>query len=87
MKKIRKPNIAKTLLNNSISAMFSAIEIHNKPNISYRYPTVTILILNSWELVLKSYIYKVQKDKKIILKSKKTNRYPSLQHAINKVLI
>jgi hypothetical protein len=66
----RKPNIAETLLKNSISAMFSAIEIHNKPNISYRYPTVTILILNSWELLLKSYIYKVLKEKNIIKKDK-----------------
>ncbi|MDQ7008699.1 MAG: DUF3644 domain-containing protein [Candidatus Gracilibacteria bacterium] len=83
----RKPNIADTLLKNSISAIFSAIEIHNKPNISYRYPTVTILILNSWELLLKSYIYKVKKDKTIIKIQKGNGRYPSLQHCINKIFI
>ncbi len=52
MKK-RRPNIAKTLFKNSMSAMFSAIEIHNKPYFEYRYPVVVILILNSWELILK----------------------------------
>ncbi len=44
------------LLDNSIVAFFSAIEIHNKPKISYRYETTVILLLNAWELVLKAYI-------------------------------
>lgn len=67
MKKKRKPNVAKTLLNNWISALFCAIEIHNKPKIEYRYPNVVIILLNSWELILKSYLYKI-KNKKDILK-------------------
>lgn len=83
----RKPNIAETLLKNSISAIFSAIELHNKPNFSYRYPTVTILILNSWELLLKSYLYKNCKEKNIIRIHKWNGRYPSLQHCINRIFI
>lgn len=57
MKKRRSP-IARNLLKNSIAGMFSAIEVHNKPLIAYRYETVVLLVLNSWELALKAYIYK-----------------------------
>lgn len=53
------------LLKNSIAAYFAAIEIHNKPNISYRYETVTLLMMNAWELLLKAYIRKHIKDKSI----------------------
>ena len=66
MKKKRRPNVAKTLINNWISALFCAIEIHNKPKIEYRYPNVVILLLNAWELILKAYIYKILKNKKIL---------------------
>lgn len=68
MKKKRKPNVAKTLLSNWISALFCAIEIHNKPKIDYRYPNVVIILLNSWELILKSYLYKIKKKKNILNK-------------------
>lgn len=57
--------IQSNLLKNSIAAYFSAIEIHNKPNISYRYETVTLLMLNAWELVLKAFIRKHIKGKDI----------------------
>ncbi|HRU96891.1 MAG TPA: DUF3644 domain-containing protein [Ruminococcus sp.] len=53
------------LLKNSISAYFAAIEIHNKPNITYRYETVTLLIMNAWELALKSYVKKYLKKRSI----------------------
>jgi hypothetical protein len=53
------------LLKNSIAAYFAAIEIHNKPNISYRYETVTLLMLNAWELLLKAYIKKYIKNRSI----------------------
>jgi hypothetical protein len=46
------------LVKNAVSAYFAAIEIHNKPNIAYRYETVTLLLMNAWELVLKAYIKK-----------------------------
>lgn len=86
MKK-RSPNIANTLLKNSISALFCAIEIHNKPKIEYRYPNVVVILLNAWELALKSYIYKFQKNKKIIEIDKKNWRYPWLEKCINLVFI
>ncbi|MDE0561059.1 DUF3644 domain-containing protein, partial [Algoriphagus sp. NF] len=59
----RKPPVAKSLVNNSISAYISGIEIHNKPNFKFRYEIVIILFINSWELLLKAYIYKFHKKK------------------------
>lgn len=57
-KRARWPNVAKKLVENSISAMFAAIEIHNKPIFSYRYETSVILFINARELLLKWYMYK-----------------------------
>jgi len=42
------------LLERSVSAMLSAIEIYNKPNFPYRGETFSILAINSWELLLKA---------------------------------
>lgn len=53
------------LIKNSIAAYFAAIEIHNKPNISYRYETVTLLMMNAWELALKAYVKKYIKNRSI----------------------
>lgn len=61
----RGKDVKKLLLDASQAAMFAGIEIHNKPNISYRYPTAIILIINAWELALKAYVYKFIGKKKI----------------------
>ena len=61
----RGKSVTKLLLNSSIAALFAGIEIHNKPNIPYRYPTTIILIINAWELVLKAYVYKYISKKNI----------------------
>ncbi len=61
----RGKSVIKLLLDSSESALFAGIEIHNKPHISYRYPTSAILIINAWELVLKAYVYKYIGKKKI----------------------
>ncbi|MBV6426183.1 MAG: hypothetical protein KIPDCIKN_00694 [Haliscomenobacter sp.] len=44
------------LVDNSISAALSAIEIYNKPDFRYRNEIFTILIINAWELLLKAKI-------------------------------
>ncbi len=62
---MKRKMIQYNLLKNSISAYFAMIEIHNKPNISYRYETVTLLIINAWELALKSFIRKYIKNRNI----------------------
>lgn len=46
----------KQLVDNSVSAALSAIEIYNKPNFKYRNEIFTILIINAWELLLKAKI-------------------------------
>lgn len=83
MSRKRKPPVAKSLVKNSISAMFSAIEIHNKPVIEYRYETVVLLILNSWELLLKGYLYKFHKDIRIFQKDGKTKSFENCLHITN----
>ena len=42
------------LLEKSIACAVSAIEIYNKPDFKYREETFSILMINSWELVLKA---------------------------------
>ena len=44
------------LLNKSIQAALSSIELYNKPNFSYREESFTILMVNAWELLLKAKI-------------------------------
>ncbi|MFC4994242.1 DUF3644 domain-containing protein [Rubritalea tangerina] len=44
----------KELLDRSIAAMLSAIEIYNKPDFAYREETFAILAINGWELLLKA---------------------------------
>mgnify|MGYP007114049059 FL=1 len=64
----KRKMVQANLIKNSIAAYFAAIEIHNKPNISYRYETTTLLMMNAWELVLKAYIKKFIKRKSIYTK-------------------
>lgn len=79
----RKAPIAKNLVNNSVSGMFSAIEIHNKPSIKYRYEMVVLLVLNSWELLLKGYLYKYHKDIKLFLKDGKTKPFENCVNIVS----
>jgi len=48
----------KALLNNSVSAILAAVEIYNKPRISYRNECFVVLLINSWELMLKAILSK-----------------------------
>lgn len=42
------------LVEKSIAAMISAIEVYNKPDFKYREETFSILSINAWELLLKA---------------------------------
>lgn len=44
------------LLDKSVQAALSAIELYNKPNYQYREESFTILMVNAWELLLKAKI-------------------------------
>jgi len=48
----------KKLLDKSISAAVSSIEIYNKPDFKYREESFVILIVNAWELLLKAKLLK-----------------------------
>lgn len=58
------------MLKNSIATYFAAIEKHNKPDFSYlyRYETITLLLMNAWELILKAFVKKYIKSKNIFIK-------------------
>lgn len=47
---------ARSMLDKSVSAMLSAIEIYNKPDFQYREETFSVLCINSWELLLKAKV-------------------------------
>lgn len=47
---------SKLLLEHSREAMIAAIEIYNKPTIMYRNECTVVLVINSWELVLKALL-------------------------------
>ena len=53
----------KELLDKSIAAAISAIEIYNKPDFKYREETFAILMANAWELLLKAKILKTNNNK------------------------
>lgn len=42
------------LLNKSVAACLSAIEVYNKPDFKYREESFSILMVNAWELLLKA---------------------------------
>jgi len=48
------------LLNNAISAILAAVEIYNKHRIFYRNKCFVVLLINSWELMLKAIISKIK---------------------------
>jgi hypothetical protein len=48
----------KLFVEKSVGAALSAIEIYNKPDFKYREETFAILMINAWELLLKSKIIK-----------------------------
>lgn len=56
---------SKSLVENAISSLLTAIEIYNKPNVAYRQETTAILLAHAWELFLKWALYK-NKNKRVI---------------------
>lgn len=51
------------LLNRSLSAILSAIEIYNKPLFEYREELFAILVINAWELLLKARILQIDQNR------------------------
>lgn len=70
-----KKTLFESLKENAENAILAAIEIHNKPLICYRYQIVTILIINSWELILKAYLSKYHPEVKLFFKDGSTKPF------------
>lgn len=51
------------MLEKSIAAMLSAIEIYNKPDFKYREDTFAVLCINAWELLLKAQVLHLSSNK------------------------
>lgn len=60
-----KSNV-ESLIEKSVSCAVSAIEIYNKPDFKYREETFSILMINSWELIMKAKMIKDANNIKII---------------------
>lgn len=56
---MRKNKVYESLIDKSLGSMLSAIEIYNKPDFKYREETFAILAVNSWELLLKARLLKI----------------------------
>jgi hypothetical protein len=54
------------LIRNSTASQLACIEIHNKPIFPFRYEVCAILNINSWELLLKSFILKYYSNVKVL---------------------
>lgn len=64
-KELEDNRVIGKLVTNAKSAMFGAIELHNKPIFPSRYEVSVILAINAWECLLKAYIVKYHKGKPI----------------------
>ncbi len=53
----------RAMLDKSVSAMISAIEIYNKPDFKYREETFSVLCINAWELLLKAKVLQLSANK------------------------
>jgi|SRR5712692_2048688 len=66
------------LLENSIAAALSAIEIYNKPDFKYREQAFSILIINAWELLLKAKLVADSRERLESLYVLKEDRKPKV---------
>lgn len=66
----------KRLVDNSLAAMLAAVEVYNKPQMTYRDEVTVMLIVNAWELALKATLR--QKNRSIFYPKKRGERYRSI---------
>jgi len=76
--------LIKKLINKSAEAFILAIEVFNKPTISYRVEGFSFFICNAWELLLKARIMHTEGEEKIYYKDK-TDRTISIENCVKKV--
>ena len=54
---------SRLMLEKSVAAILSAIEIYNKPDFKYREETFSVLCVNAWELLLKAKVLNLASNK------------------------
>jgi len=54
---------SRLMLEKSVAAIISAIEIYNKPDFKYREETFSVLCINAWELLLKAKVLHLSNNK------------------------
>lgn len=66
----------KRLVDNSMAAMLAAVEVYNKPQMTYRDEVTVTLIVNAWELALKATLR--QGNRSVFYPKKRGERYRSI---------
>jgi hypothetical protein len=66
----------KRLVDNSLAAMLAAVEVYNKPQMTYRDELTVMLVVNAWELALKATLR--QKNRSIFYPKKRGEKYRSI---------
>lgn len=66
----------KRLVDNSLAAMLAAVEVYNKPQMTYRDEVTVMLIVNAWELAFKATLR--QKNRSIFYPKQRGERYRSI---------
>jgi hypothetical protein len=67
--------LVKKLLLKSNDSFLLSLELYNKPTISYRAESFSLLFSNAWELLLKAYLLQKSDNKKLsIFRKKKRNQ-------------
>ena len=66
----------KRLIDNSLAAMLAAVEVYNKPQMTYRDEITVMLVVNAWELALKAVLR--QQRQSIFYPKKLGQRYLSV---------
>lgn len=77
-------NLIKKLIAKSNEAFILAIELFNKPTISYRVEGFSFFICNAWELLLKAHIINTEGVEKIYFKDN-SERTLSIENCIKKI--
>lgn len=78
---------AKELVNKSIAAAVSSIEIYNKPDFQYREETFSILLVNAWELLTKARIVQKSGGKRTSIYTRDTDGKVKLSRSRNPMTI
>ena len=86
-----KYKLSKKLVQKSQDSFLLSLELYNKPTISYRTESFSLLFSNAWELLLKSHLFEINGGRKLsIFRKKKRNQKResiSFDECINKIFL